>query len=484
MSLIDWQAADAPPTIPAGHKPPSLGAFVAETALVTLEPWQEKICARLEQLVDQQGQRLLIHGAPQFGKSLILSQRLPAYMLGRRPRTRIRLACYNETHAERFSAVNLELMRDASFHQAFPQPGARVPDRCPVGEWSTAARRTQRDANPSLKALGLGTGFVGLGADLVLIDDPYKNREEAFSPTTNAGIWGWWQDVVLPRLNPATNVVVMFHRWHQDDFAGRLLDQGGWELWRFPAIADGLDDDRSGLPVGEPLSPRYPLAYLESIRAQQGLSFQALYQGTPAPASGNLINPAWFGTPVAAAPVVARRARYWDLAGAAAGAGDWTVGVRMAVTPDWRWFVEHVERFQLPAHLRDARIEQVAAMDRCPQVIEQPPGLANEPVKALIRKLHQYTVYADLVHRDKVSRAEPFASQAQAGNISIVAGAWNRAWLEELALFPAGKHDDQVDGTTGGYNWLADSATATEQSNYLTSPVAALDEDEETPWRS
>lgn len=445
---------------------PSFAAYVTATSALTLEDWQAAVCLRLETLLTQRGQRLLIHGPPQHGKSLIVSQRLPAYALSRRPLLRVRLACYNQTHAERFSTVNLTLLRDSDARALFPHNRAVVPERCRVEEWSTAKRAQERDANPSFKALGLGSGFTGLGVDLLIIDDPYKDRDDAYSEAVNASIWGWWTDVVLPRLNPATNVVVMFHRWHQDDFAGKLIDSGEWEQLRFPAIDDGLPDalplDR---PFGAALSPRYPLAYLERIRAAQGLSFQALYQGTPAPPSGNMFNPAWF-TIVDAAPREGTRARYWDLAGASAGRGDYTVGVLMVHGTDGRWCVEDVERFQLAAHLRNARIVQVAELDdqrygQVPIIIEQPPGLAKEATEALIRELSGFVVEADLVHRDKATRAEPFASQAQAGNVSIVRGAWNRAYLEELALFPAGTHDDQPDGSSGAFNWLAEQPHAT-----------------------
>src|SRR5688500_15320203 len=62
-----------------------------------LEHWQHRICERLQRLPFETGQRLLIHGPPQFGKSLLISQRLPAWMLGMRPDARIRLACYNQS---------------------------------------------------------------------------------------------------------------------------------------------------------------------------------------------------------------------------------------------------------------------------------------------------------------------------------------------------------------------------------------------------
>lgn len=439
---------------------PTLQAFIEATARITLEGWQQQICSRLEALADQKGQRLLIHGPPQFGKSIIISQRLPAYLLGSHPERRIRLACYNLTHAERFSKVNLAIMRSAEFKTYFPSPDATVPSRCSAEEWSTAARADMLDANPSFKALGLGTGFTGLGVDDLIIDDPYKNREEAYSEATNAGIWGWWSDVVLPRLNPDTNVVVMFHRWWEQDFAGRLEAEGDWELLRFPAIADGEGNDPTGRAVGEILSPRYPLDYLEGIKAKQGLSFYSLYQGRPKAPEGAYLKTAWLSRFVDALPVGVKRVRYWDKAGAAEGKGDYTVGVLMARDRQGLFYIEDVVRGQWTAAPRNAQIRLTAELDRqcyghVLTYVEQPPGLAKESTDEVIRLLAGFSVFADRVSKDKVERAEPFKAQAEAGNVRMVRAAWNTAYIQELAAFPTASHDDQVDATSGAFNMLA-----------------------------
>jgi predicted phage terminase large subunit-like protein len=440
-----------------------LAAFVEGTTQLTLEVWQRKICTRLEAMTEQTGQRVLIHGPPQFGKSLIISQRWPAYYLGKRPLARVRLACYNLTHAERFSKVNLSIMQSPDFQSAFPSPDCRVPDRAAAEEWSTAARAKLLDANPSFKALGLGSGFTGLGVDTLIIDDPYKNREEALSEATNASVWGWWSDVVLPRMNPDTNVVVMFHRWQDMDLAGRLLQQGGWEHLRFAAVADGDEADPMGRGVGELLSPRYPLEYLEDVKKKQGLSFYALYQGTPRAPEGDYFKRGWFVI-VGAVPVGCNYVRYWDLAGGISAQADYTAGVLMARSSEGYFYVVDVRRGHWAASERNATIKQTAVLDRqryggVDIYIEQAPGLSKEPTEDLVRQLAGFSVTADKVARDKVSRAEPFQAQAQAGNVKIVAGDWNGAYLDELCAFPTGTHDDQVDGSSGAFNQIADTAT-------------------------
>lgn len=284
-----------PTELPA---PPTMADFVNATAGFECEEWQKLLCARLEKLPFQSGQRLLIHGPPQFGKSILVSQRFPAYVLGVDPLHRIRLACYNVSKAIEFTKVNLEIMRQPNYIKMFPDPRTRVPTICAAQDWSTVGRAQKLDAQTSLKALGVASGFVGAGADTLIIDDPYSGDKEAMSDAVNDGVWRWWLQTVVPRLNPQSNVVVMFHRWRIDDLAGRLLERGGWEHLRFAAIGDG-DDDPMQRPVGVSLSPvRYPVEYLEGVQKDIGdQAFLGLFQGKPVADSGNMFKAEMFCRP-------------------------------------------------------------------------------------------------------------------------------------------------------------------------------------------
>jgi hypothetical protein len=289
-----------PPSSPADESP-GLAAFIESTTEHVLEPWQRIICDRLERLKDETGVRLLIHGPPQFGKSIIISQRFPAWLIGRDPKTRLRIACYNEEHAKRFTASNLQITRSPQFRQAFP--GVGIPSVASEKDWSTLEREALADGQPTMRALGVKSGFTGLGADTLIIDDPYKDKADAFSPAYQKRIWDFWTETVSPRLNPKSNVVVMFHRWKEDDLAGRLLETGRWETMRFPAICDGGDDDptyTSGLrAIGDPLSERFSVEYLETEvkSGEQGIgeaAFESLYQGNPKPRGGLMFRAEWF----------------------------------------------------------------------------------------------------------------------------------------------------------------------------------------------
>jgi predicted phage terminase large subunit-like protein len=256
--------------------------------------------------------------------------------------------------------------------------------------------------------------------------------------------------------------VLIQTRWHEDDLAARLLASeraADWEVVSLPALAE--DGDPLGRALGAPLCPdRYDVPALEDFRAVLGeRSFTALYQQRPYPAEGALFKREWFSLS-SAVPAGARRVRYWDTAGADVGRGDYTVGLLMATDDRGSFYVEDVTRGQWTAHPRNEIIKQTAQLDRdaygsVVTYIEEPPGLAKESTDAIIRELAGFNARADRVRNDKVTRAEPFAAQCEAGNVKLLRGSWNAAYLDEICAFPYGKHDDQVDPSSGAFNRLA-----------------------------
>ena len=165
----------------------------------------------------------------------------------------------------------------------------------------------------------------------------------------------------------------------------------------------------------------------------------------------------WFDI-VDAAPVDARSVRYWDKAGTESNDADYTAGVRMVVDANRQYYIADVQRGQWSALSREQIVRQTAQMDgqASPVWVEQEPGSGGkESAQATIRNLAGWTVRAERVTGDKQTRAEPFAAQCEAGNVRIVRGDWNAAYLDELMMFPNGKHDDQVDASSGAFNKLA-----------------------------
>jgi len=174
---------------------------------------------------------------------------------------------------------------------------------------------------------------------------------------------------------------------------------------------------------------------------------------------GGMFQRAWFPI-VEASPKEGRRVRYWDQAGTA-GAGAYTVGLLMLAALDAKYYVEDVVRGQWSAAKRDAMMLQTARADkqrygRVDIWCEQEPGSGGlESAQAKIKLLAGFNVHTERATGDKATRAEPFAAQAEGGNVRLVRGPWNAAYVDEMAVAPEGPYKDQMDGSSGAFNKLA-----------------------------
>lgn len=445
--------------------PPAFSAFVRSTCSFPLDPWQVVLCDRLERLCSETGQRVLIHAPPQWGKSFLISQRFPAYYLGRHPSRRAKLAAYNVTHATRFGAVCRDLTQGAEYRRFFPE--STVPAQQKREEWSTAARIKLGDGQPSFAALGLQTGFVGTGAELLVIDDPYASPQDAASEAVRQSVWTFWDESARVRLTEDANVVVMFHRYSADDLAGRLMETEGliekggkWELLRFAAVADGNGHDPMNRAIGEKLSPRMSDAYLAE-QQKSGFAWDGQFQGLPGRKGGNLfeVDRLVF---IDRAPAAIPYCRGWDQA-ASAGQGDFTAGVKVGKGPDGIWYIADVVRGQWDTSQRNRVIRLTAELDGvdCAIAGEQEPGSGGkDQAAAFVKLLAGYAVQVKPASGSKEVRADPLSAQVNAGNVRVVRGEWNRAFVEELRAFPLGKHDDQVDAASISLNRLARKISA------------------------
>jgi phage terminase large subunit-like protein len=435
-----------------------------------LHPWQkDHLCPILDRLRHEKGLRILLHGPPQYGKSIIVSQRLPAYLIGHDPLHRVGLACYNESHSENFGAVIRDICSSAEYARDFPE--SSISANAAMGEFSTGPRAALRDAQPSFKALGLLSGFVGRGVDTLIVDDPYKSAADAFSEAVNTAVWRWWTQTAKPRVKPETNVVVMFHRYHLDDLAGKLQREGGWEYYRFPALADANEDgsDPTGRAIGEPLSPMRTAEQLEQLRLADPFTFAGQFQGVPVPDSGGMFQTTRINLDIPPAKFV-RRVRAWDIAATPRG-GDYSAGVLMGLDASGRYWILDVILLQGSPDEVDAQIDAAAQRDGREVTVRlaQDPGSAGKrDAQTIGRRLSGYPVVVVAVTGSKESRARPFASQVNLSNVSAVrcerrvtsgpyAGQTTLdAALTMLANFPlSGSKKDAVDAAADAFDALS-----------------------------
>jgi predicted phage terminase large subunit-like protein len=300
-------------------------------------------------------------------------------------------------------------------------------------------------------AAGVRGPITGRRADLVIVDDPVKSWAEAESAALRDGLFDWYRAELSARLKPGGRVVLIMTRWHRDDLAGRLAEaETGWECLRLPALAEA--GDVLGRPEGAALWPEWAdEAAIARRRREVGeRMFAAMYQQAPRAPDAALFDTAKVFV-VEPCPALVRSIRAWDLAASLPGAGrspDYTAGVKLGLTADGRLLVVDVVRFQGSPAQVEARIAATAKGDGAATLIGLPqdPGQAGlAQVVMLRRALAGFAVEASPELGSKLVRAMPAAIQLDAGSLGLVAGPWNAVFLAELAAFPEGDKDDQVD---------------------------------------
>jgi predicted phage terminase large subunit-like protein len=253
----------------------------------------------------------------------------------------------------------------------------------------------------------------------------------------------------------------MATRWHEDDITGRalrLMAHEGWEVLNLPALAK--DNDPLGRLPGEALWPaRYDVPALGLRRQSVGeYEWAAKYDGEPRPSEGGIFKPAWFKPFVQVLPPIRFAVRYWDLAMSSRTAADYTVGIRLAECADGFLYItgivrEQVELADLPALLRDTMMGDGAGIR---QGFEN-KGYMVRAIQDLVkdRQMRQYRIKGYEADTDKLTRALPLASQSSLSRVRVYVGqggvslAQAEALLDEMASFPFGTHDDQVDALAG-----------------------------------
>lgn len=434
--------------------------------------------------------RLMIFMPPQHGKSQIASRNFPAWLLGILPDSHIILTSYGESLATRHSRFIRDQIMTPEYQAIFGNKSKKI---MPV-ELSSDSRSTEswdlaRPYRGGVKAAGVGGGITGLPAHLFIIDDPFKNREEAESEHRRDAVDDWFKSAARTRLRPNAAVVIFHTRWHTDDLAGRLLRRmvtdplasqwhvvslAGLALESYPStIEEQRKKMREGVyfplkdplarKAGEALCPQwYDVGYMQGAKADMGLyDFEALYQQAPYAKAGSTFKREWF-TPVPEAPKeVWARVRAWDKA-ATSGGGARTASVKMSWGKDDFIYIEHSNAEQLPPAERDAMMVRIGKEDYSndgPFLIWHPqdPGSAGlDSAQAFNNLLADNGLFGifDLVTGGKEFYADMLATKAQAGRVRIVEGAWNDEWLDEAVSFPKGRYKDRVDAAASAYNKL------------------------------
>ena len=405
-----------------------------------------------------------------YGKSILASKWGPTWALDRDPTSKIILASYgDELATENATAVrdNLVLYGDVLTTR--------------LRKDQRRARRFVTEQGGGLAAAGVGSALTGFGCSLAVIDDPFKNWQEAHSEARRLHVWNWYRAVLRLRLNSEDSaIIVCATRWHEDDLTGKLLatdeaDEGeGWEYIRLPALAE--DDDPLGRKRGEPIEPlRFSLeAVLARARALGSYLAAGLEAQRPAPEEGTDIMRGWWKWYDALPPRFDDEVASWDTKWKEKDSGDYVVGQWWGRTgPDF-WLGDELRgRFNFATFKAAVVLMKVRHPSIHRHIVEntgngpealaelrkpQPGYKLSEEVRGILGIAdHEVAQVEAWFHRglpgllpenpkgDKRARMRAYTGIIEAGNAHVPNGSIGEAFVGEMSIFPNGTHDDRVD---------------------------------------
>lgn len=416
------------------------------------------VCDALMRVYRGECRRLIINIPPRYSKTELAVVNFIAWAMGQAPHAEFIHSSYSATLAGTNSAAIRALVQHEAYQEIFP--ALRLASDAQT-HWKTTQGGVMYATGAGGTITGFGAGKMRPGfGGAIIIDDPHK-ADEARSDTIRNGVIDWFQNTLESRKNsPDTPIIVIMQRLHEKDLAGWLLGGGNGEQWEHLCLSAWLEGDTA------PLWPeKHTAADLRRMEEASPYVFAGQYRQRPAPPSGGLFKPDRLEVIEALPAVPIQWVRGWDLASTEAKGGadpDWTVGARIGKLPDGRYIVGDVTRLREGPDGRDAAIRNTAARDGKATRISLPqdPGQAGKSqVTHFARMLAGYPLHTSPESGDKITRAEPFASQVNVGNVLMLRGEWNDAYLNELRMFPNGANDDQVDASSRAFALLLEART-------------------------
>lgn len=434
-------------------------------------------------LEDDQGRparNILVTMPPRHAKSTFSTVLFPAYYMARNPSRYILSCSYNAMLASDFGRQVRDRAGGAEVQQAFPDFKMSSDSRA-VDVWRT-------EDGGAYFGVGIGGTTTGRPANLLIVDDPTKSREDADSATRRNKIWDFYTSALTTRLQPDAkgqlpSQIVILTRWHPDDLAGRLMRTEDWKegMWMhldYPAIrkVGGKKISRRSLPPSHPMyveanelsnlaktkryiqeeedvalwPERFPIEELRRRERLNPRDFASLYQQRPYIEGGNILKSEWwsyypedlhpnnFQTIIIAADTAFKKTE----------TSDYSVAIVAGLTQDGDIYIVEVHRgrWEYPdlrqklininaswrgKGLRALYVEDKASGQSIIQDLRRESGMAVVPYKVV---------------NDKVSRVNGITPLIQGGRVHLPKKArWLDDFVEECTAFPAGLHDDQVD---------------------------------------
>ena len=393
---------------------------------------------------------LVVECPPQHGKSTTITESFPSWYLGKYPTNNVIIACYNKDFAERFCRRNKEKIRGLGLDLFGINIGSI--DRADEFELDNAKGR--------LISRGIMSGITGNPANLIIIDDPVKNMQEADSPTYRSNVWEEWQASLKTRLAAKAKVVIIMTPWHADDLAARVLaNEPNSRLVRIPVEAE--ENDLLGREVGDALCPelgkdkKWMLDFKESyIHDPQGgmRSWTALYQCSPRIEEGNLVQRDWwrFYDPDDKEIMFGSEIISVDAAFKSADTNDYVaIQVWGKRRNDYYLRASFNKHLDFPQTVQMLRTVKAMYPNARVILIEDK---ANGPaiISTLQRDPDMFVIPVN-PSGGKVARVNAVSAAIESGHVFLPTpekASWVNEFVDQFTSFPNGAHDDMVDAAS------------------------------------
>ncbi|MGB7407666.1 MAG: phage terminase large subunit, partial [Pontixanthobacter sp.] len=390
--------------------------------------------------------RLIINLPPRMLKSTMVSVALPAFLLGRDPRTRIIVVTYSQELSDFFGSQTLRIMQEDWYKRVFPSTRLS-PRKKAAGEFQTT-RGGYRLATST------GATLTGRGGDYIVVDDPLK-ADDAWSDTKRQKSVEWVKSTLFSRLDDKRvgSIILTQQRLHEEDLSGYLIKQGGWLNLQLPAIAETNERIAQGpnrpmyvRRAGEALDPlREPIPLLQQIKRDLGTAvFSAQYQQSPTPADGEVIKLSWFKR-YDQIPSGCEVIMSVDTASKVGQHNDFSV-FSIWYYLDGQYYLSWIWRKKVIYPELKRKLIDIANVVGPHMIIIEDKVAGMGLIQDLRQEATELPVVSYLPIGDKITRMSRHSARIESGKLSIPREAeWLYDFELEVRQFPNGKHDDIID---------------------------------------
>jgi predicted phage terminase large subunit-like protein len=432
----------------------SLINFTRYTMPGFTDTWFHKSFYRqLERFATGEASKLMVWVPPQHGKTEAATRRMTAYLLGKDPSLKIAIVSYNSPMARKFNREIQRIIDLPEYKELFPKTKLNEKNVVTVtGSWLRNADECETVGfGGGFKTVGVGGALTGSRVDVLIIDDVYKDAQDAWSTTVRSNIADWYDTVAETRLHNDSKQLIVFTRWHEDDLAGRILKhQDGWEIVKYEALKEGEPTEADPRRPGEALWPeRHDANRLLDRREKNPYAFEALYQQNPSPKGGNYIRGDWFNI---VSEKLIPEAIKWDMwidGAYTKSTNNDPSGIMVAGMHENKLYIRHFAEayMEMPELLNMVSgLASLHGVDKGSRVFIEPKA-SGKTLYQLLRQqgMNAVEITGPLVSQGKEARIHTAVPSANAGAIDLVEGSWNKAFIHQLEAFPGAKHDEAVD---------------------------------------